>query len=145
MTLKPCLVCGQPGRRNRCPEHLPKRPNKHLPRHHPHMNGGRWKRLSVAARRRQPWCLDCGAVADLTVDHVIPIAEAPELAYEPRNLAVRCRPCNSRRGARCTDAERDAVLEAITAPPTRGDALNGALHRRDAKARGALHTPGGYA
>ncbi|POX82189.1 HNH endonuclease [Mycobacterium kansasii] len=139
MTLKPCLVCGEPAANSRCDEHRPKRPAKDLPRRHPHMNGAQWKRLSASARRRQPWCLDCGAVNDLTTDHIIPIHEAPELAYEPANIAVRCRPCNSARGTHCTHDERQAVYAALT----RGGAPKKGAFRRGGKARGALHTAGG--
>ncbi|WP_258043812.1 HNH endonuclease [Mycobacterium kansasii] len=103
------------------------------------MNGAQWKRLSASARRRQPWCLDCGAVNDLTTDHIIPIHEAPELAYEPANIAVRCRPCNSARGTHCTHDERQAVYAALT----RGGAPKKGAFRRGGKARGALHTAGG--
>ncbi|WP_230865189.1 HNH endonuclease [Mycobacterium canetti] len=109
------------------------------------MNGGRWKRLSAAARRRQQWCLDCGAVDDLTTDHIVPVTEAPELAYEAANVAVRCRPCNSKRGTHCTDTERQAVHNAINAKKarkTRGHAPEARGIRRGVKAQGALHTGG---
>lgn len=61
----------------------------------------------------QPWCLDCGATDDLCTDHIIPIADRPDLAFEELNVTVRCRSCNGRRGAHCTDEERNAVLSAI--------------------------------
>lgn len=43
-------------------------------------------------------CEMCGSRADLTVDHIIPVAEGggPDLA----NLQCLCRSCNSRKGAR---------------------------------------------
>ncbi|KAA1248799.1 HNH endonuclease [Mycobacterium simiae] len=146
MTLRPCIVCGEVTAKSRCEDHRPKRPAKDLPRDHPHMNPARWKAASASARRRQPWCLDCGAVEDLTVDHVISIDEDPSLAYEPLNFAVRCRPCNSRRGATgCTDDERMAILDAITARETRGGTPRQKGLRRGGKAQGALHTRGGYA
>jgi len=43
-----------------------------------------WAGHSAQRRREQWWCADCGAVADLTVDH-------------PTDDVV-CRSCNSRRG-----------------------------------------------
>lgn len=43
-------------------------------------------------------CLWCGATADLTVDHVLPVSKGGETA--PDNLQVLCRPCNSSKGAR---------------------------------------------
>src|SRR6478752_3699092 len=125
MTMKPCVACGTPSSRSRCDDHRPKRPAKQLPRDHPHLNGARWKNVSTAARRAQPWCLDCGAVDDRTTDHVISIAEDPTLAYEPENIAVRCRPCNSKRGTHCTDDDRMTVLNAITARRARGRSPSG--------------------
>jgi 5-methylcytosine-specific restriction endonuclease McrA len=43
-------------------------------------------------------CERCGATADLTLDHVIPIALGG--TNDPDNIAVLCRSCNSRKGAR---------------------------------------------
>jgi 5-methylcytosine-specific restriction endonuclease McrA len=115
-----------------------KAPPKVLPKGHVHLNPARWKALSKRARRMQPWCLDCGTTEDLTTDHVIPVSEAPELAYKPANIAVRCRPCNSRRGDRCTDTERAEVETRLT----RGEAPAGGDFRRAPKAKFALLTEG---
>lgn len=43
-------------------------------------------------------CLHCGAIEDLTVDHILPwsLGGSDELD----NLQTLCRPCNSRKGAR---------------------------------------------
>lgn len=35
----------------------------------------------------------------LTVDHIIPVAARPDLAFEETNLQVLCRACNGRKGA----------------------------------------------
>lgn len=138
MTLRPCLTCGEPSGRSRCDAHRVKAPPKVLPKGHVHLNPARWKALSKRARRMQPWCLDCGTTEDLTTDHVIPVSEAPELAYKPANIAVRCRPCNSRRGDRCTDTERAEVETRLT----RGEAPAGGDFRRAPKAKFALLTEG---
>lgn len=55
------------------------------------------KRPSSAAREfvmeRDGWrCVDCGAVIDLTIDHVIPVSRGGTRAR--RNLQTLCRPCN---------------------------------------------------
>lgn len=42
---------------------------------------GSWKRTSIAARRNQPWCANCGTLVDLTYDH--------------EHGQVECRSCNS--------------------------------------------------
>lgn len=51
----------------------------------------------------------------LTVDHIIPLSEAPKLAYGELKLRVPCRTHNAERGGRCTAAEREQVLTAIKA------------------------------
>ena len=55
MTLRPCVVCGEPTTRGRCPQHRG--------------YDAAWDRLSRKARRLQPFCSDCGAVEDLQTDH----------------------------------------------------------------------------
>jgi 5-methylcytosine-specific restriction endonuclease McrA len=52
---------------------------------------------------------------DLTVDHIIPLSEAPELVREELNLRVICRGHNAQRGTKCSDEERNAVYAAIKA------------------------------
>lgn len=42
-------------------------------------------------------CIDCGTWDDLTLDHVLPLILGGR--NHPSNWAVRCRPCNSRKGA----------------------------------------------
>ena len=59
-----------------------------------------WQKLRGVVMRAHPWCERCGATDDLTVDHVVPIARAPELALDVSNLEVRCRRCNASKGAR---------------------------------------------
>jgi hypothetical protein len=43
-------------------------------------------------------CQHCGSTEDLTIDHIIPVANDGPTTYE--NSQVLCRPCNSRKGAR---------------------------------------------
>jgi 5-methylcytosine-specific restriction endonuclease McrA len=95
------------------PQCGPCTPKRERPKNHPHNNTGRWKRLSVKARKAQAWCLTCGSTRDLCADHIIPVAERPDLGHEELNVTVRCRSCNGRRGDRCTDAEREQVLSAV--------------------------------
>ena len=56
----------------------------------------RWQRVRASVRADASECVDCGAVDDLTVDHVQPLSQggAP---YDPANLEVVCRRCNSAR------------------------------------------------
>lgn len=95
--LKPCLDCGDLSDRNRCTEHRTR-----TPRASTTSRGydAAWSRLSVRARRLQPFCSDCGPADDLTVDHT-PEAWQRRDAGLPITLdvvAVVCRRCNSKRG-----------------------------------------------
>lgn len=70
----------------------------------------RWRKLSQSIRRQVKFCEIPGCTdKDLTVDHIIPIDEAPELIYARENLRVMCRTHNGQRQDRCTDAEREQV------------------------------------
>lgn len=58
----------------------------------------KWDRLSVAFRKRHPYCLFCAqqgrdTLADL-VDHVLPVVDRPDLKHEWKNLAQLCVPCH---------------------------------------------------
>lgn len=57
----------------------------------------RWIRAFVMARDGHR-CVECGAVADLTLDHIWPWSRGGLDTVE--NLRVLCRSCNSRKGAR---------------------------------------------
>lgn len=62
----------------------------------------RWRKLSIAFRRKHPLCCECEAqglvrVADL-VDHIEPAKEKPELFFEWRNLRALCHRCHNRIG-----------------------------------------------
>ncbi len=90
MTLRPCLTCGEPSDGSWCSDH--RRNDDHTLTRTERGYDNRWARLSARARRLQPWCSDCGAVEDLTGDH---------LRWPARTLAdvdVVCRSCNSARG-----------------------------------------------
>ena len=58
----------------------------------------RWTNLSRTLRAQAGRCAACGdprSAADLTVDHIEPLAARPDLAYEPSNLRVLCRDCHA--------------------------------------------------
>jgi 5-methylcytosine-specific restriction endonuclease McrA len=79
-----------------------------------------WDRLSARLRKAHPFCSVPGCPStDLTLDHIISLAEDPSLALEPLNCQVLCRSHNSARQDRCTDAERQAVHAAIAARTAR--------------------------
>lgn len=45
-----------------------------------------------------PVCLKCGVKEFLQVDHKLPKAVFPSLAYDPRNFQILCRKCNLSKG-----------------------------------------------
>ena len=94
---RPCLRCGEPvAGASWCPEHKPQPTKSRRDRGYE----GQWRKISARARRKQPWCSDCGTVEDLTADHT-PEAWQAHDAGKPITLDlidVVCRGCNSRRG-----------------------------------------------
>ena len=60
-----------------------------------------WRRVREAVKARDGECMACGALDDLTVDHIIPATVDPSLALELDNLRTLCRRCHGRKdGAR---------------------------------------------
>ncbi|SHJ19750.1 HNH endonuclease [Ruegeria lacuscaerulensis ITI-1157] len=55
----------------------------------------RWPALRTLAKRRDGWkCVKCGARYRLEVDHVEPVRDAPEKAFELDNLQTLCGRCH---------------------------------------------------
>src|SRR5262249_1870379 len=58
----------------------------------------RWASLRYRAKRRDGWrCVECKAPGRLEVDHIKPVRDAPELAFELSNLQSLCPRCHSRK------------------------------------------------
>ena len=119
MTARPCIACGEViSTGTRCSTCTPADTKK--PRKIAHAGtDNQWRRLSLRARRMQPFCIDCHTDQDLTADHIIPVDIAPELAHTTENITVRCRPHNSARGNRYTQAEAEQVLNALLSAQAR--------------------------
>ncbi|KIQ70761.1 HNH endonuclease [Wenxinia marina] len=61
----------------------------------------RWKALREAVKDRDGWaCVLCGARTRLEVDHVKPVRDWPELAWDMGNLQTLCCRCHSRKNPR---------------------------------------------
>ena len=90
MPNRPCLDCNQPTNNGtrcpRCQQTLNAR--RWARRTHYH---GNWRKTSRDLRAQQPYCSQCGATQDLTVDHITPRTTTD-------GLDVLCRTCNSRKG-----------------------------------------------
>ncbi|MGJ3230247.1 MAG: HNH endonuclease [Oceanicaulis sp.] len=58
----------------------------------------RWKALRLEALRRDKFaCVKCGARGRLEVDHIAPVRDAPERAFDLANLQSLCGPCHARK------------------------------------------------
>jgi 5-methylcytosine-specific restriction protein A len=55
----------------------------------------RWKQLSRMVRRQRPVCEVCGNDLATQVHHIVPLRQAPQLAYEPTNLQSLCNACHA--------------------------------------------------
>lgn len=108
MAPRPCLVCGTPTARTRCPAHqLRPDPAQQVDRGY-----GRQHR-AITARVVARWVSEHGWVCPgwqipahpvppggLEGEHVIPRSVRPDLALDPSNYSVLCRVCNARKGSR---------------------------------------------
>lgn len=55
----------------------------------------RWRAVRLEAKRRDDFkCTECGARGRLEVHHVIPVRQAPELAYSLGNTKTLCTACH---------------------------------------------------
>ena len=75
----------------------------------------KYKEVRLKALARDGYvCFYCGAEnKDMTIDHIIPISKAPELAIDIDNMVTACKPCNSSKGSR----SQGAFLERKRTPP----------------------------
>ena len=101
MPLRPCLGCGKlvhdASRCAPCQTELVNLLSRLRPTNKARGYDSAWTRLSKAMITEQPWCSACGAVADLTVDHVMSLAAGGEST--PSNLRVLCRRCHGKKRA----------------------------------------------
>ena len=118
--MKLCTVCGVVTSRHasRCAVHA-RQSNRS--RHNALYNTRAWQRLSarVISRHRGQygnWCPGYGRdphpAIDLTADHVVPLA-AGGAPFDPANVAVLCRSCNSTKGA--SEPDRGEVKSQLVA------------------------------
>jgi 5-methylcytosine-specific restriction endonuclease McrA len=74
-----------------------------------HIRSGRqWATLSANMRAQNPLCALCGGLTD-HIHHIVPLVEAPELAYAASNLAPLCRNCHARVEVMTTAGRREEV------------------------------------
>lgn len=68
--------------------------------------GRPWRRIQQAVLQRDPICTICRQQPSTTADHIVPLSVRPDLAHDMSNLRGACLSCNSRGGARLTNAKR---------------------------------------
>ena len=75
----------------------------------------KYKEVRLKALARDGYvCYYCGAEnKDMTIDHIIPISKAPELAIDIENMVTACKPCNSSKGSR----SQGVFLDTSRTPP----------------------------
>ena len=63
-------------------------------------NTARWQKLRRWQLQSYPlcrYCLEIGKTAAATIpDHIVPVAQAPERAFDPDNLQPLCESCHNR-------------------------------------------------
>lgn len=58
----------------------------------------RWRVLRMAIVERDGFaCVSCGATGRLEVDHITPVRDAPDRAFDPDNLQSLCASCHTRK------------------------------------------------
>ena len=111
--LRPCLECGEPSEDNRCVEHRANERTRKASNRERRTNTGKWQRFSRRLRRLSPFCEKCGTTEQLSVDHIIPFSQRPDLEYVVANCRILCLTCNGQRGDNVTDDERAEVLARL--------------------------------
>ena len=100
-----CDECRQVDRRERERDALRER------RRGPRQKGynGQWDKLSLRARRLQPWCSDCGSPENLTADHTVEAwaRQAQGKSIRLQDIDVVCMECNNERGPARGDQASD--------------------------------------
>jgi hypothetical protein len=72
--------------------------------------GHRWRQIREQVLGTNNVCHLCGVPGADTVDHIIPLSLAPELAHDLSNLRPAHRSCNSRKGAKVGAAAQPRVF-----------------------------------
>ena len=75
----------------------------------------KYKEVRLKKLAQDGWtCFYCGYEGkDMTIDHIIPVSKAPELAITMENMVSCCKPCNSKKGSR----SQGVFLERQRTPP----------------------------
>ena len=95
--LRPCLDCGEPSPRTRCPAHASAQEARRPSRRVLGRYDTRYEKLRAATLREQPWCSECRVphtdANPLTADHIVPLGRGGKNVRS--NMQTLCRACNS--------------------------------------------------
>ena len=89
----------------------------------------KYKEVRLKALARDGYvCFYCGAEdKDMTIDHIIPVSKAPELAISIENMITACKPCNSKKGKRSQGVFLEQMRTPLDFParpsPTRSEVV----------------------
>ena len=77
----------------------------------------KWDRLSVAYRKRHPYCAYCqqegrDTLTDL-VDHIIPVVDRPDLKHEWSNLISSCVSCHGKKHSLEVFARNNGLIDML--------------------------------
>lgn len=128
--LSACLGCGTlcaPGPRcYACRKAATRAYDGTRPAHHKLYATAAWRNLSAEVRAsasRCRWCLRPLAIGERVADHIVPLADRPDLALSRDNLAVSCRGCNTRRGRWSRVPDPESAEPRSTEPVSVGDRM----------------------
>jgi len=72
------------------------------------------KRHKALERANGLWrCVDCGYKEELESDHILPVSKYPMMRLWLCNLALRCGPCNKKKGARVKISPMSLLLLGV--------------------------------
>ena len=93
--LKPCQHpgCGVLGKGTYCEVHQRQR-SRERDTNRPRRGGRRWRKLRDLKLRTNPICEICNTALSMEVDHIEPLAKAPEREFEWENLQSVCHDCH---------------------------------------------------
>ena len=72
------------------------------------------KKHKALERANGLWrCVDCGYKEELETDHILPVSKYPMMGLWLCNLALRCGPCNKKKGTKFYISPRSLLLLGV--------------------------------
>jgi 5-methylcytosine-specific restriction enzyme A len=96
--VRPCLSCGRPTPKTRCPECAREQERSRRPSYRARGYDAEYQRNRKLLLAQYPTCAICGNAAATTADHIVPRSEGG--SNDIANLRPACAKCNYGRGSR---------------------------------------------